>query len=559
MFKAIRNNYGGLSGYTIALISFLLLLSINFASAQVLRKGVTDTEADPVIPEPVEGKVHGEDYHHHYEPVKMSDGVKPAEYDASAFKPDPSYEDKPYDVEEQLKIYGGKYKIEDGAAHYSRGDVPRPVIEWGYPMYQEGPIGAGFDVWGSKNLFRPQLLVFGDWRFGLVHNDNGALDTSQIATRLNLNVDLRLTATERIHVFLRPFDRVEQGKSLRHEFGGSVQNRRKEKNETILDVTPEAFFFEGELGAIVSGLTDTHTSFDIPLSFGFMPLFFQNGIWMEDAFMGGAVSLTAQNSSFFDITNYDITLFGGFDRVTSKAIIENNGSFDDHRANLIGLAAFFDIDQAYVEAGWAYTHDGGPRSNGDFSYHNMTLAITKRYFGKISNSMRAFWSVGQDPGNGLGKTADGYLFLLENSLITSKPSTLVPYLNLFYGKNRPQSLARDFGAGGILKNTGINFETDGMTGFPKLDDTALDSAGGAIGVSYLFNLNQQLVVELAGLTPLGDDVMRGRTARGDQIALGVRYQRPLSKSWIFRTDGMVGFREGQSDINGIRAEMRIKF
>ena len=64
-------------------------MSINFASAQVLRKGVTDTEADPVIPEPIEGKVHGEDYHHHHEPVKMSDGVKPTEYDASAFKPDP--------------------------------------------------------------------------------------------------------------------------------------------------------------------------------------------------------------------------------------------------------------------------------------------------------------------------------------------------------------------------------------------------------------------------------------------------------------------------------------
>ena len=58
----------------------------------------------------------------------------------------------------------------------------------------------------------------------------------------------------------------------------------------------------------------------------------------------------------FDITNYDITLFGGFDRVTSKAIIENNGSFDDHRANLMSLSGIFDIDQAYVEAGWAYTH-----------------------------------------------------------------------------------------------------------------------------------------------------------------------------------------------------------
>ena len=106
-------------------------------------------------------------------------------------------------------VVNTKLKTEPRITHE---DVPRPVIEWGYPMYQEGPIGAGFDVWGSKNLFRPQLLVFGDWRFGLVHNDNGALDTSQIATRLNLNVDLRLTATERIHVFLRPFDRVDQGK-----------------------------------------------------------------------------------------------------------------------------------------------------------------------------------------------------------------------------------------------------------------------------------------------------------------------------------------------------------
>ncbi len=156
MFKAIRNNYNSLSGFTIALISFLLLLSINFASAQVLRKGVTDTEADPVIPEPIEGKVHGEDYHHHHEPVKMSDGAKPTEYDASAFKPDPSYEDKPYDVEEQLKIYGGKYKIEDGAAHYSRGDVPRPVIEWGYQC--------------TKRDLLEQALTFGVVKICLGHN-----------------------------------------------------------------------------------------------------------------------------------------------------------------------------------------------------------------------------------------------------------------------------------------------------------------------------------------------------------------------------------------------------
>ena len=36
-------------------------------------------------------------------------------------------------------------------------------------------------------------------------------------------------------------------------------------------------------------------------------------------------------------------------------------------------------------------------------------------------------------------------------------------------------------------------ETDGLTGFPKLDDTGNDSFGGAIGVSYLFNLIGKLL------------------------------------------------------------------
>ncbi len=542
------------------LITLTILTSLVFNSelllSQVLRR--TPTDDTPSIPEPSDGKIHGHGYDHHHSEVKMSKEAKPAEYNNKVFKADPSYAEKPYDVQEQLKIYGGKYKIEDGAGHYPRGDVPRPVIEWGYPMYQEGPIGAGFDVFGRKNLFRPQLLVFGDWRQVIAFNDNGNLDSGQIATRLNLNVDLRLTATERIHVFLRPLDRVQQGRNLRYEFSGSLRDKRNESSEGIFDINPEAFFFEGELGQIVSGFTDKHVSFDVPIALGLMPLFFQNGIWMEDAIIGGAVSFTANNSPKFDITNYDITLFGGFDRVTTKAIVNNN-AFDDNGAKLFGIASFFDFDQAYIEAGYGYVHDARVRSRGDFSYHNLTMAITKRYFGKISNSMRALWSVGQSPGANFGKTADGYLFLIENSLITSKPSTLVPYLNMFYGKNRPQSLARDFGAGGVLKNTGINFETDGVTGFPKLDDSGIDATGGAIGVSYLFNLNQQLVVELAGLTPLGDNLKRGRSAKGTEVALGVRYQRPLSKAWIFRTDAMVGFRENQKDLSGIRAELRVKF
>lgn len=92
-----------------------------------------------------------------------------------------------------------------------------------------------------------------------------------------------------------------------------------------------------------------------------------------------------------------------------------------------------------------------------------------------TNPLRVIYNFNQDPGPRLAKTADGWL-LLENSWISHKPLRLVPYANFFVGSKKPQSLARDFGAGGVLRNTGINFDTDGLTGFPKLDDTANDTS-----------------------------------------------------------------------------------
>ena len=62
-------------------------------------------------------------------------------------------------------------------------------------------------------------------------------------------------------------------------------------------------------------------------------------------------------------------------------------------------------------------------------------------------------------------------------------------LNAWVGIDRPQSLARAAGAGDILKNTGINFETDGLTGFPKLDDTGRDTFGAVLGIEYLSDLH----------------------------------------------------------------------
>jgi len=482
------------------------------------------------------------DHHGHQAPPEMDPLAKPAEYELEGFKPDPTYTD-PYDPEEQLVVYGGKTAI----------DEPRPVIEWGYPMYSEGPFGPGVDIIGRKNLVRPQFLVYGDWRTVAAANDNGAVENSQLATQMNLDFDLNLTGTERIHMFVKPLDDgVEQ---TRVELGGTPVNAEDGNGfEGEFDFDPETLFFEGDWGAIQSGLTDEYAKFDLPIAFGLMPLFLQNGLWLNDAFVGGAVSFTAKNSPKFDITNYDVTLMAGFNKVSSPVFV-TDGAADDNAGNFYGITTFVDVAEGYFEAGYAHVEDG--RDDFQMDYDNVMLAWTKRYGGKLSNSVRLLANFNQDPVAGLNQTADGFALLVENSWITHLPSTLVPYFNFFYGKDRPQPLAT--GAAGVLKNTGINFETDGVTGFPKLDDTANDTYGGAVGVMYLFSLDQQLVVEYANLNIIGDENDPLRAAAGDQQAFGVRYQKPISRRWIFRTDAMVGDRQNQDTISGIRVELRCKF
>ncbi|WP_306251601.1 hypothetical protein [Parvularcula sp. IMCC14364] len=223
---------------------------------------------------------------------------------------------------------------------------------------------------------------------------------------------------------------------------------------------------------------------------------------------------------------------------------------------MAGVVGFFEFDQGYLETGYAYLSDGD-HSNGDHSYHNLTAAFTKRYFGKISNSTRVIVNVGQDPGPGIEDTADGVLFLSENSLITSKPLTLVPYANFWAGFGKTQSVARAGAAEDILRNTGLTFESDGLTGYPTLDATAIDTVGGAIGIQNLFSLEQQLVMEVSAVVPHGN---KEGPAKDVQLGAGIRYQRPLSNSVIFRADAMYGhFGDDNDSSTGIRFELRRKF
>jgi hypothetical protein len=463
-----------------------------------------------------------------------------------SFKPGPDYPE-PYDANEQLKIYSTD-PDETGKSprHLNPNPTGVPPVELGIRMYDRGAYTPRATwLFGPKDPMHAGFMTYGDLRIAGDSYDNGNGKGKQdvVAARLNLDMDLALTPTERIHAFARPLDK--NNSFTRYVFSGTD----KDKFIHNFDFDLDTLFFEGDAGQITGGLMGKASTFDLPIVVGRMPFVAQNGVWIEDAFDGAAMSFTAKNIPSLDVSNYDITLFAANAQVTTAAAAgSKNGVY--------GFAGFADALKGYIEFGYGYLK----ADNGDLSYSNVTAAFTRRYKGRLSNSIRVIDNFGQKGIPGQSKTADGLLVLVENSLTPKylplglgNQSNFVPYLNVFAGFNSPQSLARGGDSGGVLRNTGITFESDGMTAYPTLDATARKSYGGALGLEYLGDLAHQIIVE-------GSVVQRmsGNTL-GSQYGIGIRYQQPISPDLIIRFDAMKGWLQGQKDIYGVRAELRLKF
>lgn len=454
--------------------------------------------------------------------------VPTPEHDFSADAIDQS---QGYDPESQISVYSDK----------TLNANQRPLVELGRPWYQLGQLPEPMTFLGEHNPVVPQFTVYGDFRTAVASNTkNGANDTVW-AFQWNLNVDLKITATERFVTFINPFG--SGGRNTRFLFG---DNQFDEEFDADFDFG----FFEGDLGAIVGGFTGETLPFDLPFAIGFMPLVVQNGIWFDDAVIGVAATIPARNSSRFDISNMDITFFALYDEINSPAF-----PGDDDVAKMYGMMSFIDAMNGHFEIDYAFIEDRNRALNR--SYHNIGLAFTRRYGRSISNSVRMIVNAGQST-NGGSNTADGVLLLSENSLITAHPSNLVPYFNMFAGFDHPQSAARAGAAGGVLKNTGILFESDNLTGYPTLDASGNNVFGAALGINLLAaDFSQQLVMEIAGLGVMKEAA--NRKAQGDQYGIAFRHQVPLSNNVILRTDGMIGFFRNANDVRGFRVELRHKY
>lgn len=431
---------------------------------------------------------------------------------------------------------------EQWAYDYKR-DVPtqRPCIEWGREFYGSGIAPPGINLFGPTNMVRPKFYVYGDYRAGIATGRNAVQRTDNFAQRLNLDFDLQITDDDRLHAFVGPLDKGAQ--TSRWEVVDGDLSYQSE-----WDLNPATAFYEGDLGVLLGSFHNVTSPFELPITVGLIPLLFQNGIWMEDAVTGAAFAIPARHSRLLKWANYDATFFAAFDRLNSPAF-----GASDHAAQAFGTAWFIDAYDGYIEAGYAFVRD---RNQSERSYHNFTVSFTRRYFDRISNSWRLIFNTGQDLPDD-SKTADGLLLLVENSWITRYPLRVVPYANFFAGWERPQSVARAGVSGGILRNTGINFDPDGLNGLATLDATAANTVGGSVGIDLLGrHLERQLILEATYLTPHNGG---SPTVPGDQVAMGTRFQMPLSNHTLLRMDARYGWRRGLEDVYGTRIEYRWKF
>jgi hypothetical protein len=361
---------------------------------------------------------------------------------------------------------------------------------------------------------------------------------------VNIDVDFKITGTERIHAFFTPLQ--DNAKFTRYEFGGGGDDEFTFESE----LHPQTLFFEGDLGSLYSGFSGSDSGYDLPFTVGLFPLFLQNGIWANDAILGAAFTIPAKNSASLGLANFDITFFAAFDNVDNAGVVADAVADNNNIANIYGVTTFIDAFGGYIEAGYGLIQ--GRDEQDGLLEHYLTVAYSRRYANTVSNTTRLFANFGDYA----GEDGDGFAIISENSLISGLPSTLIPYANFFIGFGNPKPLV-DGNNAGILKNVGINFETDALTGYPKLDDTASDTWGGAIGLQYLFNLDQQLVFEIAMVQPFDEDEIDAVPA---QYGLGVRYQIALTRAWLFRADATYHIIDGADEDNfGMRAEVRRKF
>lgn len=433
---------------------------------------------------------------------------------------------------------------------------PKPIIELGEPFLGTGTLDPGIRL-PTGAVWQPSLLAFGTLRTGLQTFTPGGSDnrTTEWANRLDLFFNLYLTGTERLVVGFRNFDR--RGQFSGYVFESPDASLDGEFRDEF-DADIEVLFFEGEFGEIFPNLDrEDRGSLDVGFSIGRQPMFFQEGMLIQDTLDGVGVTrntLLPKNTS-----NFRATLFfaweninrGGFDpSITGGSLRGVNP--EDSSGELYALLTSTDVRRSTIDADLVYVQSDDPLV-GDMAAFGVSAV---QRIGKMNSSFRVLGSFAVDDETAF--STDGVLLFSELSWTPVHSYNLI-YVNNFVAVDTFSSAARGPATGGPLGRAGINFAAVGLGSYgAALSSTARDVVGGAVGYQMFFdNTRRQVIVEAAARIGLEDDV-------ADAFAATARFQTAIGRRLVLVVDGFVGFDnglpgQGDETLYGGRLELLTKF
>ena len=251
--------------------------------------------------------------------------------------------------------------------------LPNPALKW---------LGLDGYAWEPRFVTHGQYSLFA---FALEQN-NQRQDV--IGHQLLLDLDLRLTGTERFHMQFRPLGRDNTGGSY-YQFrnpAGYVDNSQGE---------PDRYWFEFELHSVLGGFVDPNWALDYQVTAGRIPLSLHNDLLINDEFHGVAVN--KNNLNVWNFSNLNVQAYYGFNDVSA---------YDNGDADVAGVNFFVDYRRIFYEASYAFVNHGFDSSR---DAHYLALSRTQ-LIANYSLATRALFKQGDEGGRGSGQ-----LFTIEGN------------------------------------------------------------------------------------------------------------------------------------------------
>lgn len=407
-----------------------------------------------------------------------------------------------------------------------------PLLELGDPFLQTGNLAPGFTLPGGA-IWQPRLWLYGSARSSVqAWRDTTGADQSEWANRLDLFANLQLSGTERVLIGVQPLHRDGQ-------FTG--QDFENDESMEAYNDRVRTLFFEGDFAELFPWLdSDDSSSNDLGFSIGRQPLFFQDGMLINDQL--DAIGISRNNLRFDNVAwlvNLHISTVFAWNEVHRADNIE------DENSKLFGLFAQWDTQSSTINTDLAFVQ-GRDELNDDLWVFGVD-AIQR--IGLFNTTFRV--NVSHAPDQITTQADNGVLLFTEFSWSPAHTDNAA-YINGFLGIDQFRSAARDPLAGGPLGRTGILFAARGVGRAPAALSNQADQAFGvAAGYQMFFaGARRQLVVEIGG---------RDSDTEGYGMGAAARLQQALGNRFVIVLDAFAASQSEASDNYGVAAELLVKF